>query len=64
MVKHMNLVGSDGKIAMDSRMNGHPFIVLNDVTDFGWYAVCLKCTSKKSKRKRDFYKIKDFKVKE
>ena len=61
--KNVRLVKPDGSYVLDSRLNGHPFIVLNDIDDFEKTALCLKCSSsKKGKRKNCHYIIKDFKL--
>ena len=63
ILKHMQLVRYGKDPTLDTRLNGHPYIVLNDVTSFGEYVLCLKCSSsKKGKRKNCNYLIKNFKL--
>lgn len=41
----------DGKERIDTRLNGHPFLILNDVEELGDKCYALKLTSKKFDKK-------------
>ena len=63
-LKNMKLIDYDGSSRLDNRINGHPFIVLNDIDEFGETVLCLKCSaSEKGKRKGYHLIIENLKMK-
>ncbi len=61
--KNVKLIQYNGLKVLDTRINGHPYIILNDVDDFGEVAFCLICSSnEKNKRRKNHIHIKKAKV--
>ena len=61
--KNVMLVNHNGATVLDPRIKGHPYIILNDVDDFGEVALCLNCSSsKKGKRKNSHVMIENLKI--
>lgn len=62
-LKCMLLCNRNGTKEMDLRLNGHPFVIMEDVYELGETVPCLKISSgKKGKRKEEQYVIENFKI--
>lgn len=56
--QNIKLFNAPNEFVLDTRINGHPFIILEDVNEFGEYASCLLCSSsKKFKEDKNRYLI-------
>ena len=61
--RNVKLIQYNGSKVLDPRIKGHPYIILNDVDDFGEEAICLNCSSsEKSRNRKDYIQIKAIKV--
>ena len=64
LFKNIMLINNDGIQTIDTRIKGHPFIILNDINEFGEIALCLKCSSSTvGKRKNFHFKVDSIKMK-
>ncbi len=62
-INNVELYNYDGTKSLDTRIKGHPFIILNDIDDLEEDILCLKVSSSKlGKRKNTFYIIDNFKL--
>jgi len=65
LFRNIKLIDNDGKYKLDTRIKGHPFIILNDIDDFGQTALCLKCSSsKRGKRRNSHIKVDNIKIRD
>lgn len=64
LFKNIRLITNEGETRLDTRLKGHPFILLNNIDDFGETALCLKMSSsKKGKRKEKHLLVDNIKMK-
>lgn len=53
--KNVMFKDCDGKERIDTRLHGHPYLILTDVKDFGDKCYALKLTTKKFSKKAQYF---------